>query len=127
MPSHTTALIDGALVSPRQPDDRWELARQVGVRRAVIHLLEAGDDETRWTIDGLLGTKNWLENAGLGLAVMAGERPITGSDSIGVERPHDGRRGQFHPGYQTKGPSSPSVTRGGSSNRPAERRITDRT
>lgn len=96
-------MVNRALVSHRQPNDRRELARQVGVRRAVIHLLEAGDNKTSWSVDGLLGTKNWLENAGLGLAVMGGSVPLL--DRIASEWNVSPMAGEDDstPGYQTKG------------------------
>ena len=76
-----------ALVLPRQPDERWQLARQIGVTDAVVHPLEVGDDKTHWSYDDLLGTKNWLEDAGLNFTVLEGSVPLT--DRIRLGR--DGR------------------------------------
>ncbi|MFB6308191.1 MAG: mannonate dehydratase [Haloarculaceae archaeon] len=78
-------MVRPALVLPPQPDERWELARQVGVTDAVIHTLEIGDGKTDWRYQDLLGLQNWLENDGLTLSVIEGSVPIT--DRIRLGRP----------------------------------------
>jgi mannonate dehydratase len=74
-----------SLVLPRTPDERWDLAAQMGVTDAVIHPLEFGDDKTTWTYDDLLGTKNWLENAGLRFSVLEGSVPLTDRIMLGLD------------------------------------------
>jgi len=76
-----------SLVMPRQPDERWQLAKQVGVTDTVIHPLEFGSEKTHWSYDDLLGTKNWLENAGLNFTVLEGSVPLTDRVRLG----RDGR------------------------------------
>lgn len=78
-------MVRPALVLPPDPDERWELATQMGVTDAVIHPLEIGDDRTRWTYDDLLGVKNWLEGDGLSLSVVEGSVPITDRIRLGRE------------------------------------------
>jgi len=78
-------MVELSLVLPRQPDERWQLAKQMGVTQAVIHPLEVGDGKTHWSYDDLLGTKNWLEDAGLEFAVLEGSVPLTDSIRLGKE------------------------------------------
>jgi mannonate dehydratase len=77
--------IDVALVVPPDPDDRWHLARQMGVTDAVIHPLEVGDGRTDWTYDDLLGLKNWLSDAGLRFSVLEGSIPLTDRIRLGLD------------------------------------------
>ena len=74
-----------SLVLPPKPDDRWDLAKQMGVTDAVIHPLEIGDGKTDWSYDDLLGTKNWLENAGLSFTVLEGSVPLSDRVRLGLE------------------------------------------
>ncbi|WP_436928812.1 mannonate dehydratase [Halosimplex halobium] len=78
-------MVQLSLVLPRQPDERWQLARQMGVEQAVIHPLEVGDDKTHWSYDDLLGTKNWLEDAGLQFGVLEGSVPISDRIRLGLD------------------------------------------
>lgn len=78
-------MVQLSLVLPRQPDERWQLAKQMGVTDAVIHPLEVGDDKTDWSYDDLLGTKNWLEDAGLSFTVLEGSVPLTDRIRLGRE------------------------------------------
>lgn len=78
-------MVEFALVLPRSPDERWELASQMGVTQAVIHPLEIGDDKTHWSYDDLLGTKNWLESAGLEFGVLEGSVPISDRIRLGED------------------------------------------
>lgn len=80
-------MVRPALILPPMPDERWELAKQMGVTDAVIHPLEIGDGRTHWEYDDLLGLRNWLENDGLELSVIEGSVPLT--DRIRLGR--DGR------------------------------------
>ncbi|WP_415382015.1 mannonate dehydratase [Halosimplex sp. TS25] len=78
-------MVQLSLVLPRQPDERWQLATQMGVTDAVIHPLEVGDGKTRWSYDDLLGTKNWLEDAGLTFSVIEGSVPLTDRIRLGLD------------------------------------------
>ena len=74
-----------ALILPPQPDERWELARQMGVTDAVIHPLEIGTGKQFWTYDELLAMVRWFENAGLDVSVMEGSVPITDRTRLGLD------------------------------------------
>lgn len=78
-------MVDFALVLPRTPDERWDLARQMGVTEAVIHPLEVGDGKTSWSYDDLRQTANWLEDAGLQFAVLEGSIPLTDRIRFGLD------------------------------------------
>jgi mannonate dehydratase len=78
-------MVDLSLVLPRKPDDRWDLATQMGVTDAVIHPLEVGDGKTTWSYEDLQGTKNWLENAGLRFRVLEGSVPLTDRIRLGLD------------------------------------------
>lgn len=74
-----------SLILPPEPDDRWHLARQMGVTSAVVHPLEIGDDKTNWTYDELKGMTNWFEEVGLDLSVIEGSVPLTDRIRLGLE------------------------------------------
>ena len=78
-------MVEPALVLPPEPDERWQLAKQMGVTQAVIHPLEIGDGRTEWSFDDLLGLRNWLEDAGLEFAVLEGSVPISDRIRLGRE------------------------------------------
>ncbi|WP_101297029.1 mannonate dehydratase [Halegenticoccus soli] len=78
-------MVKPALILPPIPDERWELATQMGVTDAVIHPLEIGDGRTHWSYDDLLGLQNWLTDAGLNLSVIEGSVPI--SDRVRLGQP----------------------------------------
>jgi len=80
-------MVDPALILPPEPDERWHLARQMGVEQTVIHPLEIGDGRTHWSYDALQGLDNWLSDCGLSLSVLEGSVPI--SDRVRLGR--DGR------------------------------------
>jgi len=74
-----------ALVLPPEPDERWELAKQIGVTDAVVHPLEIGDDQTRWTYDELRGLKQWFEADDLVFSVIEGSVPLTDRVRLGLD------------------------------------------
>jgi len=74
-----------ALVLPPEPDERWELAKQMGVTDAVIHPLEIGDGKTQWTYDDLRGLQQWLEADGLEFSVLEGSVPLTDRVRLGLD------------------------------------------
>jgi mannonate dehydratase len=78
-------MVEPALILPPEPDERWQLAKQMGVTQAVIHPLEIGDGRTEWSLDDLLGLRNWLEDAGLEFAVLEGSVPISDRVRLGSE------------------------------------------
>jgi mannonate dehydratase len=79
------AMVEPALILPPQPDERWQLAKQMGVERAVIHPLEIGDDRTDWSYDDLLLLTNWFEEAGIEVSVIEGSVPISQRVRLGRE------------------------------------------
>ncbi|MBX0323212.1 mannonate dehydratase [Halomicroarcula sp. F13] len=78
-------MVSPALILPHEPDERWQLARQMGVEKAVVHPLEIGDGRTHWTYDDLQGLANWLTDAGLEFAVLEGSVPISDRIRLGRE------------------------------------------
>jgi mannonate dehydratase len=78
-------MVSPALILPPEPDERWHLARQMGVEKAVVHPLEIGDGRTHWTYDDLRGLDNWLSEVGLGFAVLEGSIPLTDRVKLGRE------------------------------------------
>ena len=76
-------MVSPALVLPHEPDERWHLARQMGVEDAVIHPLEIGDGRTQWTYDDLQGLSNWLDDVGLNFRVLEGSVPISDRVRLG--------------------------------------------
>jgi len=76
-------MVSPALVLPHEPDERWHLARQLGVDDAVIHPLEVGDGRTEWTYDDLQGLSNWLSEVGLNFSVLEGSVPISDRVRLG--------------------------------------------
>ncbi|OVE82892.1 mannonate dehydratase [Natronolimnobius baerhuensis] len=78
-------MVRPALVLPPEPDERWDLAKQMGVTDAVIHPLEIGTDKTTWTYDELRQLQNWLESAGLEFSVLEGSVPLTDQIRLGLD------------------------------------------
>lgn len=78
-------MVDPAVIFPAEPDERWQLAKQMGVISAVIHTLEIGDGKSSWTYDDLLLLTNWFDDAGLDVRVIEGNVPITDRVRLGTE------------------------------------------
>jgi mannonate dehydratase len=78
-------MVEPALILPPRPDERWQLAKQMGVERAVIHPIEIGDGRTHWSYDDLQRLSNWLTDAGLQFSVLEGSVPITDRVRLGRE------------------------------------------
>ena len=78
-------MVEPALIVPPDPDERWHLARQMGVRNAVIHPIEIGDGRTDWRYDDLQGLDGWLTDAGLEFAVVEGSVPISDRIRLGLD------------------------------------------
>lgn len=77
-------MVELALVLPPEPDERWHLAKQLGVDTAVVHSLEIGDGTQFWEYDQLLGMKNWFEEVGLDIGVIEGGIPLTDTTRLGL-------------------------------------------
>ena len=78
-------MVELALILPPEPDNRWSLAAQMGVEKAVIHPLEIGDNKTHWSYDELLRLSNWLNEVGIDFSVLEGSVPISERVRIGAE------------------------------------------
>ncbi|MBV0926118.1 mannonate dehydratase [Halomicroarcula limicola] len=78
-------MVSPALILPPEPDERWQLAKQMGVEKTVIHPLEIGDGRTYWSYDDLQGLDNWLADAGLEFSVLEGSVPISDRVRVGAE------------------------------------------
>ncbi|WP_254271320.1 mannonate dehydratase [Haloarcula marina] len=78
-------MVAPALILPPKPDERWQLAKQMGVEKTVIHPIEIGDGRTQWTYDDLQGLDNWLTDAGLEFSVLEGSVPISDRVRVGAE------------------------------------------
>ena len=77
-------MVELSLVLPPEPDERWDLARQVGVDTAVVHALEIGDGTTHWSHDRLQAVQNWFSNAGLDIGVVEGSVPLSDTTRLGL-------------------------------------------
>ena len=77
-------MVSLALILPPKPDERWQLAKQMGVTNIVIHPLEIGDGTQFWEYDRLLNLKNWLNDAGLNFSVLEGSIPLTDVTKLGL-------------------------------------------
>lgn len=72
-----------ALILPPNHDDRWELAKQIGVDHAVVNTLNIGDDHRYCDFEELLLLKNRFANAGLDLQVIEESFPLTDDTVLG--------------------------------------------
>lgn len=77
--------MDPALVLPPERDERWELARQIGVECAVVNTMNIGDGHRYEEYDELLRLANRFENAGLRLSVIEESFPQTNTTVLGKE------------------------------------------
>ena len=77
--------METALILPAERDERWDLAKQMGVTNAVVHTLEIGDGKRFWSYDELLDLTNRFEHAGLSVSVIEGSVPITDVTRLGLE------------------------------------------
>ncbi|MFB6151724.1 MAG: mannonate dehydratase [Haloarculaceae archaeon] len=67
--------MDDALMLSRHPDERWELARQMGVTHAVTGMPRNADGEP-WAFEPLLELKNRFADAGFELDVIEDRPPL---------------------------------------------------
>jgi mannonate dehydratase len=68
--------MDIALVQSTERNERWELAKQMGVRTAVSGLPETGGDTSPWEFEPLLDLQNRFAEAGLDLDVIESRPPL---------------------------------------------------
>nr|WP_276254651.1 mannonate dehydratase [Halovivax sp. TS33] len=73
-----------SLILPPTPDERWDLAKQMGVTDAVVHTLEIGDGTCPHEYDPLLQWVNRFRNAGIDVAVFEGSVPISDVTRLGL-------------------------------------------
>jgi len=74
-----------ALILPPKRDERWKLARQIGVKHAVVNTMNIGDGTRYQGYDQLLRIKNRFSNAGLKLSVIEESFPLTNTTVLGKE------------------------------------------
>jgi len=77
--------MDISLVLPPEPDDRWYLAKQVGVEHAVFHSLELGDGHRPYEYDDLLRLANRYRDNGLEPSVFEGSVPLTDTTRLALD------------------------------------------
>jgi mannonate dehydratase len=77
--------MDISLVLPPEPDNRWELAQQVGVKHAVFHSLEIGDGSRPYKYDELLRIVNRYRDYGIEPVAFEGSVPLTDKTRLGLE------------------------------------------
>ena len=79
--------MEPSLILPPERDERWDLAKQVGVETAVVHTLEIGDGSRPWQYDELLALTREFRDYGLDVGVIEGCVPISDDTRLG----RDGR------------------------------------
>jgi mannonate dehydratase len=77
--------IKEALILPPNRDERWDLAKQIGVDNAVINSLNIGAGQRYREYDELLRLKNVFQNAGLDLQVIEEAFLLTDNTVLGKE------------------------------------------
>ena len=77
--------MDVSLVLPPEPDERWTLAKQVGVEHAVFHSLEIGDGSLPYEYDELLRIVNRYRDHGMEPAVFEGSVPVTDTTRLALD------------------------------------------
>ncbi|WP_231187919.1 mannonate dehydratase [Haladaptatus sp. DYF46] len=79
--------MEPALILPPERDERWELAKQMGVERAVVHTLEIGDGSKPWRFEDLMELTQRFADFGIDVDVIEGCVPISDATRLG----RDGR------------------------------------
>jgi mannonate dehydratase len=77
--------MEPALILPPERDERWDLARQIGVEHAVVNTMNIGDGHRYHGYDELLRLVNRFENAGLDLKVIEEAFPLTNTTVLGKD------------------------------------------
>lgn len=75
--------MEPALILPPERDERWDLARQVGVKHAVVNTMNIGDDHRYEDYDELLRLSNRFKNADIELSVIEESFPQTNTTVLG--------------------------------------------
>lgn len=74
-----------SLVLPPNRDERWDLAKQIGIETAVIHTLEIGDGARPWRYTDLLELTQNFREYGIDVGVIEGCVPISDTTRLGRE------------------------------------------
>ncbi len=77
--------MEPALILPPERDERWDLAKQMGVESAVVHTLEIGDDSRPWRYEDLLDLTRRFRDYDLDVAAIEGCVPISDDTRLGRE------------------------------------------
>ena len=77
--------MEPALILPPDADERWALAKQMGVESAVVHTLEIGDGSRPWRYEDLLDLTQGFRDRGLDVEVIEGCVPISDDTRLGRE------------------------------------------
>jgi mannonate dehydratase len=77
--------MEPALILPPERDERWDLARQIGVEHAVVNTMNIGDDHRYEGYDELLRLVNRFKNSGLELSVIEESFPQTNKTVLGKD------------------------------------------
>lgn len=72
-----------SLILPPESDERWNLAKQIGVSHAVIHTGNLGEGTLPTEYDLLLQLQNRFRDAGFDIQVIAGGTPLTDTARLG--------------------------------------------
>ncbi|WP_227355957.1 mannonate dehydratase [Haladaptatus salinisoli] len=75
--------MEPALILPPVRDERWDLAKQMGVDKAVVHTLEIGDNSRPWRYEELLDLTQRFSDYGLDVEVIEGCVPISDDTRLG--------------------------------------------
>lgn len=75
--------MEPALILPPVRDKRWDLAKQIGVDKAVVHTLEIGDNSRPWRYEELLDLTQRFSDYGLDVEVIEGCVPISDDTRLG--------------------------------------------
>jgi mannonate dehydratase len=81
--------MEPALILPPERDERWDLARQIGVEHAVVNTMNIGDDHRYEGYDELLRLVNRFKNSGLELSVIEESFPQTNKTVLGKNERDD--------------------------------------
>ena len=77
--------MEPALILPPERDERWDLARQIGVEHAIVNTMNIGDGHRYRGYDELLRLANRFKNKGLTLSVIEESFPQTNTTVLGKE------------------------------------------
>jgi mannonate dehydratase len=75
--------MEPALILPPERDRRWDLAKQMGVEKAVVHTLEIGDNSRPWRYEELLDLTQQFRDYGIDVEVIEGCVPISDETRLG--------------------------------------------